>query len=356
MRPSTFDRSAACAGALVMTLLAGAIFLGSRGLRDYDLALLPYTLGVLFASFTVTYRYAVWLQRPATNVYWRRGFELLSKRGQVLRNALFLARSARSNLFAQRFIRRRSRTRWLAHFCFAWGSMVAAAVTFPLVFGWLHFETRLDDPNVYQVVALGFVADEFRAVSFKRYVMFNLLNASAVAVIFGAALALHRRLRDPGSLARQTFGNDIVPLLILIAISGTGLMLTFSTHLLRGYGYSVISLIHAFVITATLLYLPFGKFFHVFQRPAQLSVTLYRRANQEEPPALCRVCGEGFAGAMHVADLKQVLTRVDLDWKLDGAVSHYSDVCPRCRRRLFGFSQGRVMGRSGNAVAPTEVG
>jgi NNP family nitrate/nitrite transporter-like MFS transporter len=162
-------------------------------------------------------------------------------------------------------------------------------------------------------------------------------------------------LKDAESLARQQFGNDIVPLILLFAISITGLMLTFSMHALHGYGYPFISLVHAIVVTGTLLYLPFGKFFHIFQRPAQLSVTFYRQANAASAPAVCATCGEGFAGSMHVQDLKEVLHDVDLDWKLDGPVRHYSDVCPRCRRRLFGFTQGRLLGRAGN-VSPLEDG
>jgi NNP family nitrate/nitrite transporter-like MFS transporter len=190
------------------------------------------------------------------------------------------------------------------------------------------------------------VVGEFHTRSLARYVMFNLLNLSAVMVIFGATLALRRRLRDPGSRARQQFGNDIVPLLLLIAISATGLMLTLSTHLLDGYAYAAISLIHAFVVTGTLLYLPFGKLFHVLQRPAQLGVALYRRANEASPLAACRVCHEGFAGAMHVSDLKNVLGEVDLEWTWPGPAAHYAEVCPRCRRRLFGFTQGRLWGRT----------
>ena len=99
-------------------------------------------------------------------------------------------------------------------------------------------------------------------------------------------------------------------------------------------------------MVATLLYLPFGKFFHIFQRPAQLSVAIYKRSNAAMPPAKCRVCKEGFAGAMHVQDLKSVLSEVGLDWQMDGPAGHYSEVCPRCRRRLIGFSHGRVMARS----------
>ena len=344
-RRPMFDARGLFAGLGMTALVALGIGLGSRGLKDYDLALLPYTFGVLFAAFAVAYRCAVWLQRPPTRVYWRRGWELLFRRGDVLKSLLFFFRTATVNVAGQRFIRPRGRGRWVAHFLFAWGTLIAVAVTFPLVFGWLHFETRPDDPHWYRVVALGTVVDEFHLQSLKRYVMFNLLNVSAVMVIAGASIALRRRLRDGGARARQQFGSDIVPLLVLIAISATGLMLTFSTHVLRGYGYGVISLVHAAVVTGTLLYLPFGKFFHIFQRPAHLSVSLYRRANQAAPPARCRACGDGFAGAIHVSDLKGVLTAVQLD-------PRYADVCPRCRRRLFGFTQGVLMGRAGALAWP----
>jgi hypothetical protein len=342
-RRALLDPWGAAVGTAADILVSAGIALGSRTFRDYDVALLPYTLGVLFAAFGLAYRCTVWLQRPPTRVLFRRGWQLLSRREEVVRTILFLSRSAAVNVAGQRFIRPRGRARWVAHFLFAWGTLIAAAVTFPLVFGWLHFETRPDDPQWYRVVALGTVVDEFHLRSLKRYVMFNLLNLSAVMVIVGAGLALRRRFRDAGALARQQFGNDIVPLLLLIAISATGLLLTFSTHVLRGYGYPVVSLIHALVVAATLIYLPFGKFLHIFQRPAHLIVALSRRAHQEAPPALCRVCGDGFAGALQVADLKEVLKGVGLPFPLPPPVGHYADVCPRCRRRLLGFTQGALL-------------
>ena len=63
------------------------------------------------------------------------------------------------------------------------GTMIAGAVTFPLVFGWLHFSTRLDDPETYRVMLFGLGVGEFSCRSLIRYVMFNLLNVSAVMVI-----------------------------------------------------------------------------------------------------------------------------------------------------------------------------
>ena len=344
MRSTRFlDLRGLVAGTVVVLVLGGGILLGSRTLRNYDSTLLIYTFGALFSAFAVAYRYAVWLQRPPTRLYWRRGWQLLATPGQVMGNLGRLAGALCSNFMAQRFIYRRGLGRWFAHFCLSWGTLIAGAVTFPLVFGWLHFESRLDDPQVYQVLLFGLRVGAFHTQSAVRYVLFNLLNLSAVLVILGVALTLHRRLQDAGAVASQQFGNDLVPLLLLLAVSATGLMLTFSMYALRGAGYVVISLIHAVTVIATLLYLPFGKLFHIFQRPLHLSVLVYKQANAATPPAVCRLCGEGFAGARHVEDLKAVLTDVGLDWRLPEPAMHYMHVCPRCRRCQVGVWQGRVM-------------
>ena len=83
-------------------------------------------------------------------------------------------------------------------------------------------------------------------------------------------------------------------------------------------------------------------------RPLHVVVGLYRKVDSGQAAAVCRVCGEGFAGQMHVADLKSVLNEVGLDWKLDGAIPHYADVCPKCRRRLFGANHEFIIGQRGN--------
>ena len=60
--------------ALIVTVLLGvAIVVGSRNLSRFDSALVAYTFASLFAAFGLTYRYAMWLQRPPTALYWRRG-------------------------------------------------------------------------------------------------------------------------------------------------------------------------------------------------------------------------------------------------------------------------------------------
>ena len=47
---------------------------------------------------------------------------------------------------------------------------------------------------------------------------------------------------------------------------------------MRGYADQFLAILHAATVIVTLLWLPFGKLFHVFQRPAQLGVGFYKDA------------------------------------------------------------------------------
>ena len=69
-------RKAILWGLIVAGSLAVAIFVGSRNLRHIDAALVGYTFACLFAAFGLGYRYSMWLQRPPTALYWRRGWQL----------------------------------------------------------------------------------------------------------------------------------------------------------------------------------------------------------------------------------------------------------------------------------------
>ena len=95
----------------------------------------------------------------------------------------------------------------------------------------------------------------------------------------------------------------------------------------------------------TLLWLPFGKLFHIFQRPAQLGVSFYQDAGARAAPAACRRCGAGFAPQMMVRDLADVERQLGFSYELSGG-GHYQDVCPKCRRALFGLAQGALWQRS----------
>src|SRR6185436_7571468 len=103
--------------------------------------------------------------------------------------------------------------------------------------------------------------------------------------------------------AVQLFSEDFMPLILLFAVSVTGLMLTASYTWLRGYAYDFIAILHAITVIVTLLWLPFGKFFHIFQRPAQLGVAFYKDVGAKKEQARCKRCGAEFASRMHVEDL-----------------------------------------------------
>jgi hypothetical protein len=64
-------------------------------------------------------------------------------------------------------------------------------------------------------------------------------------------------------------------------------MLTASFTWMKGYAYDFLAILHAATVIFTLLWLPFGKLFHVFQRPAQLGVSFYKDAGErgEQAPA-----------------------------------------------------------------------
>jgi hypothetical protein len=231
------------------------------------------------------------------------------------------------------------------HAGLSWGSLLAFGITFPLVFGWVHFETPLADPTVYRMIVLGVGVSEFRVDSVTAALVFNALNASAVMVLVGIALAVRRRLTEPAALALQQFGNDVLPLLLLFAVATTGLGLTVSARWLRGQSFGFIAVTHMAAVVAMLLYLPFGKFFHIFQRAAQLGVAIYKREAATGPAAACASCRAPFASRMQVEDLKRVLVELDMDFRFGGSLPHYQDICPPCRRRLWALTHGRALGR-----------
>ncbi len=336
------DRIGLCGGLAAAACVCLVIFLGSRGFKHFDLALTHYAAAIVFAAFAVSYRYVVWLQRPPTKRYWVRGWLLFFRR--PLANSLYLIRALVDSFATQRFISRRSPIRWLMHFCLSWGVMIAFAITFPLVFGWMHFEMESAAPN-YRIFVLGYPTNEFSIDSVFGFLLFNGLNISGVLVLIGVVLAVQLRLQEPAKLALQKFGNDIAPLLILFLVATTGLGLTVSARWLGGHGYSFIALAHAAVVIGFLLYLPFGKFFHIFQRTAQLGVAFYKRAGKEGLQAVCARCQQPFASAMQVADLKIVEQELGIDYRMSGAVDHYQQICPACRRRLVALNQGRLLGR-----------
>jgi hypothetical protein len=354
----TTDRLRAGAWATLWTaLLLAAIVVGSRNLQNFDPALVIYTFAVVFAAWGVVYHYNVWLEKPPTRIYWDRGFELFRRHGTI-QGLRRIAALAATHLAAQRFIAQRSRLRWWMHQCLFWGCLLAVAITFPLVFGWIHFRTLPNDQMTYVTYLFGFPMGSFRLHTLAAFLLFHGLDISALLVLAGIALSLWRRMMDKGARALQQFGMDFLPVILLFAISVTGLALTVSQEWLRGSAYSFLAILHAITVIAALLYLPFGKFFHIFQRPAQLGVKLYQEAGLEDAGAHCTRCGERFASRMHIDDLRAVLPQVGFDYTMPGSAAGktgqataavpqvWQELCPACKRKTLSIAQMRIRGAS----------
>src|SRR5262249_22029103 len=224
-----------------------------------------------------------------------------------------------------------------------WGGMLAFALTFPLVFGWIHFESVPANASIYRVHLFGVAIEEFAVNSFRGFLHFNLLNISAVLMLIGLCLSVKLRLSDHGEIAIQTFADDVLPLLLLFTVCVTGLMLSVSSNFMSGYGFQFLGMAHAASVIGLLLYLPFGKLFHIVQRPLSLGVSFYKDAGQNGQRANCRRCGEDYASLMHVEDLKLVLDQLGFNFRFGDV--HYQEICPACRRRLLALNQGRAVGR-----------
>jgi hypothetical protein len=324
-------------------LLAVAIFVGSSNLRHIDAALVGYTFACLFAAFAVAYRYSMWLQRPPTRLYWRRGWQAFLQPRYLWANVKHLAGRFVRLFLINEHIFRRSNPRGVAHLLIMWGCVMAAAITFPLVYGWVFFETVPGDLSTYRAFVFGVPLFDFAHDSIVGMMIFHGLVWSALLVIPGVLIAFQRRVKDHAAAALQDFQEDILPLFLLFAVSVTGLLLTVSYTWMKGYGYEFLAILHAVTVIFTILWLPFGKFFHIFQRPAQLGVKFYRDIGSLEEPAHCARCNEAFATPTHVRDLIQVEAELGYDYTLPGdPAGHYQHVCPPCRRKLFGLAQAAV--------------
>ena len=309
------DRRGVVWGIVGVAVTLAISFVGSDGLVWFDAALIGYLFGVVFMVFGVIYRYTVWVRRPPTAMLNRRGWDAFRQRRG--RNLAALPSLVATHLLAQGFIRRRSRTRWLAHQLVFWGCVLAALVTFPLTLGLLHFESVDQQGDRYQVHVSRIGLLRFDAESVVGWLMFHALDIAAVLVLAGVFIFLRRRLRDPGALATERSG-DFLALAGLFAVSVSGLFLTVSSLWLDGRFYSALNTLHALTVILGLMYIPFGKLFHIFQRPGNLGVAYYKRANADGQPAICRRCGEAFASAQQTADLKAVLPQVGFDYGAAG--------------------------------------
>lgn len=347
-RPEGLALGLAFATAAVLIVL---IYVGSRGLRDFDSALIGYAVGTIVAASALVYRYTLWLSRPSTGRYFRAGWKAFLSWKNFRRYTWLVPKALWTDIFAQTFIMRRSPLRWVMHMAIFWGVLLSLAITIPLTFGWIRF--TLEPPLDYRLWVFGFETIRFPLETALAWSIFHALDFTAVLLLIGVGIALWRRSTDAGQLATQRFGFDLLPLVLLAAIAITGLALTASTMLWEGSYFWFISLTHQVVVVAWLLLLPFGKFFHIIERPATVGVTLYQAVSHDLDPAegrdgegpACRGCGEHLPSPQFVRDLQLTLEDLGQRYDLSPERGNLQEYCPTCKRRLRGEAYFQRMGK-----------
>ncbi len=349
--------------AIALTLL---IALGSRGFHWFDSALIGYAVATIFATAAVSYKYAFWLFRPPTGRYWRQGWRLFLSYENFRRYTVLIPKAIITDLFSQDFIRRRGLYRWITHQCIFWGVVLSCCITFPLTFGWLRFTQT--PTGFYQIWVFGFPFFTLPVDSPFAFLLFHALDWTALLLLIGLILAFHRRFHDLALITVQRFRFDIVPLALLMAIVVSGLALTVDSLWLRGVYYWYISLTHETVVVLWLISLPFGKFFHIIERPATVGMQLYWRTGEDTEMEHCARCGEAFAPVRFIQDLKRTLYDVGENYTVSETTAPaertqskgdireervtsklwWQDFCPSCKRIMRAQANLAALGREGN--------
>lgn len=346
MKNTVFNIKALLIAATLSILMVAMVFYGSRKLQNFDAALVTYLFGTVFAVFGIIYRYSVWLQRPATWMYFKRSFSFLFS-GKVFSHFLFLGKETVENIAFQKFIYPRGKFRWMAHFCIAVGCTSAFAITFPLTFGWIHFTLAANSISIYEAHFFGFKVFEFQLGSIIAFLTFHALNWSSWLVIMGSVYYLRRRLTNPGLIATQSFEGDLLPLILLIAISVTGLFLTYSYQFMKGFAFDFMAVLHAVTVIMFLIWIPFGKFFHIIQRPAQIAAHIYKREGVKRGMAVCEHTGSEFTTQLHVDDLKELTKELGFNFDREDGTSHL-DLSPEGKRSRLAQAHLNARQQGGN--------
>lgn len=354
-------------GILAAAILTGLIALGSRGFHWFDAALIGYAVASIFAIAAVTYKYSFWLARPQTGRYWRRSWQLFFSYANF-RHYTTLIPHAIADLFSQQFIRRRGVYRWITHQCLFWGVILSCAITFPLTFGWIRMTMAETGAGQQLLWFFGFPLFAFSPTSATGFLIYHALDFTALLLLVGLVLAIHRRFHDLALISVQRFGFDFLPLALLVAIAITGLALTVDSTWLRGAYYWYVSLTHETVVVLWLISLPFGKFFHLIERPATVGIELYWKTGEHTQMQRCARCSEEFAPVRFIQDLKKTLLDVGEDYTLREDVQAqqsaestgtleeiqatstlwWQDLCPSCKRVARGQATLAALDPGGN--------
>ncbi len=238
------------------------------------------------------------------------------------------------NILLNRFIFRRSLWRGTQHFLLMWGIFGSFAITIPLTFGWLHFEAVGEAQ--YRVVVLGAALFTMPVHGILAGVIYHALSAFAILTLIGAVMMLLRRLTDKDAKVDQRVEYDLFPLYLLLAVTVTGLALTVSHAWAGGWGYPALSVIHQITVVFLVLYLPFGKLFHIPMRGLSIGTEVYHEVGAHRGLIACARCRKTYATKQQIQDVIGVLKESGLTLLAPDGKTYLAEYCPECRRVLRG--------------------
>ena len=151
-----------------------------------------------------------------------------------------------------------------------------------MTLGLLHFESVGQQADRYEVYVSRVGTVDFDAESIVGWFVFHALDIAAVLVLAGVFIFLRRRLRDPGALAVERAAISSLSPVCSPCRSPACSSPSRACGSTASF-YSALNTLHAMTVILGLMYIPFGKLFHIFQRPGNLGVAYYKRANEEGP-------------------------------------------------------------------------
>jgi hypothetical protein len=352
MNDPSFKHAIIAAG---VTAVAATLFaVVGWSLFEFDQSLFIYAMALILSQTLTVYRFTIWAHRPPTLVLYQRAWTML----KTSPGRLSLLRQVGTRAFGyfalNRFVWKRGRNRWSAHWPVMIGCVVALAIVVPLIFGWVWFETPANDLHSYKVMNFGIHLATIPVDGIEAFLAFHGLVWASFPVIIGCTVALLRRSKDRGDQAVQTFGNDVMPLALLLAIAVTGLLMTVSYSFLGGVLHSPLAKIHMVIVCGTLLWLPYSKLFHIPQRTLKLASMIYQHESANDAKACCARCGDEFADQQHVDDLIKIQKQLGYRYEMDDVAHHYQMICPRCRRTSLVLAQGQRWAAVSENVNPVE--
>ena len=134
---------------------------------------------------------------------------------------------------------------------------------------------------------------------------------------------------------------------MLIAISATGLGLTYSYQFMKGLAFDFLAVLHAITVIIFLIWIPFGKFFHIIQRPAQIGAHIYKKEGMKQGMAVCEHTGKEYATNLHVNDLKIVTKELGFNFDREDGSSHL-DLSPEGKRSRLAQAHLKARLEGGN--------